>query len=241
MSRWDHYGRSSTDGRETSRGVETDGGPAEASSDTSGIASAESSSEEAKLRAYDTLRDEILSAVDRQVTLNTRGVGAMILIVGYSINFDQLAVLAFLPVILSYLLVRTAESRAWMTNAGGQIAKIEQAIATDPSEDSFGFEHQLGGFGSEDISGVRRLRDVPAMIRILFVAAVYAVVVFGVLYVVWPLDEIPRLLNVRITRDFLATVYVALTGFVLISAASVGLFTISLQRQILTVFESQDE
>jgi hypothetical protein len=165
----------------------------------------------------------------------------MILIVGYSINFDQFAVLAFLPVILSYLLVRTAESRAWMTNASGQIAKIEQAIATDPSEDSFGFEHQLGGFGSEDISGVRRLRDVPAIIRILFVAAVYAVVVFGVLYVVWPLDEIPRLINVRITRDFLATVYVALTGFVLISAVSVGLFGISLQRHILTASESKDE
>lgn len=213
MSRWDNYGQPPNDGDEaTGESSETKEGSTRTVSDGSGTVPTGGSSQKAKLRAYDTLRDEVLSAVDRQVTLNSRGVAGIILVIGYSVNFDQLAVLAFVPVILAYLLVRTAESRAWMANASGQIAKIEQELTSDPTEDSFGFEHQLGGFGSGDIDGVRRLRDVPAVIRILFVGAIYAVAVLSVVYGVWPLDETPQLLNVEVTRSVLLTVYGVLTA-----------------------------
>jgi len=229
MLRWEYCGQSPTVGDEATESAKTDEKATRTSNDTT----KENSSEEAKLRAYDTLSNEIQSAVDRQVTLNTRGVGAMILIIGYSINFEQLAVLAFVPVIFSYLLVRTAESRAWMANAGGQITKIEQEIATDPVEDSFGFHHQLG-FCSKDIRGIRSSRDAPAAIRVVFVAGVYTVTIFTVLYVVWPLSKTPNLLTVEITRSVLAAVYGVLTFFVVISAASVILFEIFLEKKILS-------
>jgi hypothetical protein len=238
VSRWDHYGSLRDERRETvDESVESDAGLTKTTRDGSKRTATGSSSEEAKLRAYDTLRDEILKAVDRQITLNTRGVGAIVLIIGYSINFDQLAVLAVVPAILSYLLVRTAESRAWMTNASGQIAKIEREISTEPTQDSFGFEHQLGGFGSEDITGARRLRDVPAAIRIVFVGGVYAITVVGVLYQVWPLNNPVRLLNVTVTRSVLMAVYGVFTVFILTSAVSLGLFMLSLRSYVLTEHE----
>lgn len=238
MSRWNHYGRSRNGRKETvDELAESDGGLTRTTEDSSERTTVSSSSEEAKLRAYDTLRDEVVAGVDRQVTLNTRGVGAIILIIGYSINFDQPAVLAVVPVILSYLLIRTAESRVWMINASGQVAKIEKEIAGDPTQDSFAFQHQLGGFGSKDIVGARRLRDVPAVIRIVFVAGVYAITVVGVLYQVWPLDNPVRLLNVTVTRSVLMAVYGVLTVFMLTSAVSFGLFILSLRSYILTEHE----
>lgn len=176
------------------------------------------SSEEAKIQAYEIHRRKMGEHNNREVRLNTRGIGSMLLISGYAIQYNEPQVFAIIPIIFSYLIIRTVESRMWMMNKSRQAIRIEKELA--PEGDSFRYEHEYGGTLGKELEGDQHYRDVPGGLRALLVFSIYYVTTLGVVFGVWPLKQPLVISGVRISQSLLSQVYFILFCFVAISIFS---------------------
>jgi hypothetical protein len=177
-------------------------------------------SETALLELYTTLREEILRNGDSQARRNTRGVATMIVLIGYAVNFEQPAVVALVPVVFSYLLIRSFESLIWTYNIAYQLSRIERELSEPGS--AMRYEIKRGGVASDDLDGsTKRFRDFPGWGRVVLGSLAY-VSSLVVPLVVWEQIETPTVAGFAVTQESLLVGYVFLS--LTTGAAGVSLY-----------------
>ncbi len=174
---------------------------------------------EAKLHAHDALRDEIVSRMRDKSRRNTRGVAAMVLIIGYAINFDQPAVIALVPVVFAYLLISTVDSHSWTMNTARHIAEIERDVS--PRGSSFRYELKRGGLAGRENKRKQRLLRVPSVLRTILALLAYLVQVVFISFEIWPRPVPPTVLSIELTQGVIIVIYALLTLVLAVAGASV--------------------
>lgn len=215
-TRWQGYGKAKDEGQ-------SDENDADAS------IALPPSPEERQLHAYDTLRDEILVNVDATLSQNTRGIIAIGAVIGYALRFGPTTVVALVPVILGYLLVRNAESQVWMMTHARHLIELERALSSP--DDPFRYEYRRGGLYGNDQIGLLKLRDVPSAVRIVAAVVAYVVSVVIVTSVVWP-DSPPVINDFRLTKERIWTGYLGLSVILAVVGISTVMYRRALKREV---------
>lgn len=177
-------------------------------------------SETALLELYTTLREEILRNGDSKARRNTRGVAAMIVLIGYAVNFEQPAVVALVPVVFSYLVIRGFESLAWTYNIAYQLSRIERELSEPGS--AMRYEIERGGLAGNDLNeSVRQFLIFPGQCRLALGLLSYVVTLIVPL-VVWGQIETPAVAGFAVTQIRLLGMFLVL--FLATGGAGVSLY-----------------
>jgi len=178
-------------------------------SDAGGPFDRESASETALLELYTTLREEIVRNGDSKARRNTRGVATMIVLIGYAVNFEQPAVVALVPVVFSYLLIRSFESLIWTYNIAYQLSRIERELSQPGS--AMRYEIERGGVAGDDLDeSTKRLRNSPGVCRVFLGLVAYAISLVTPI-AVWGQIETPTVAGFAVTQGRLLGVFVSLS------------------------------
>lgn len=133
----------------------------------------------------------------------------MIVLIGYAVNFEQPAVVALVPVVFSYLLIRGFESLAWTYNVAYQLSRIERELSQPGS--AMRYEIERGGLAGDDLDeSTRRLRDIPGRCRVVLGSLSY-VISLVVPFAVWGQIETPTVAGFAVTQGRLLGVFVFLS------------------------------
>lgn len=185
---------------------------------------------ERQLQVYNTLREEILKNIENTLRQNTRGIALIIVTVGYGLQFGSKTVIAVVPVILAYLLIRNAETQVWMMTQARQIVELEQSLS--PPDSPFRYEIRRGGLLSTDQVGLVKLRDIPSIFRIITSGVAYVASVLYVTEVIW-MDSPRQIAGITVTLANLWLVYGILSGAVLIAGGATWMYRRGLQKDAL--------
>lgn len=178
------------------------------SSDAGNQPEMEGASEAALLEVYSSLREEILQNGDRKDRRNVRGIAAMIVLIGYAVNFEEPVVAAVVPVVFSYLLIRTSKSMVSTYNLAYQVSEIERELS--PFGSSVRYEIERGGLAGSDLNGhLKQLRDSPRKAEVLFSIVVYLSLTLTI-YALWGNFESKEILSVTISQQQVGTSYAIL-------------------------------
>jgi len=186
---------------------------------------------ERQLHVYDTLREEILTNIEVTLRQNTRGIALIIIIVGYSLQFGPETVLAVIPGILGYLLIRNAENQVWMATQARHIVEIEQNLSTQPNS-PFRYEIRRGGLLSADQNGLTRYKHVPSIFRIVIAGVAYIASMLYVIRRVW-VNGPQQIGGITVTSTHLLLTYGALTVAVVITASATWIYRRKIQKEAL--------
>lgn len=176
--------------------------------DTSNTFHHEGASETTLVEVYTTLREEIIQNGNSKTKRNARGVATVIVIIGYAVNFERPAVIALVPLVFSYLLIRSFESLTWTYNVAYQLSRIERELS--PPGSAARYEIERGGLAGDDLDmWTRRLRNVQRWSRLVLGFLTYLGFT-AVPVVVWTRIEPPVVAGIVISQQFLCGVYIVL-------------------------------
>jgi hypothetical protein len=192
--------------------------------------SSEDASEAALLEVYNTLREEILRKADNDGKRNIRGVAAMIVLIGYAVNFNKPGVITAIPVLFLYIIIRKLESQVWIYNAAYHLTQIEKELCS--SDSAVQYEIKRGGLVGKDLDkNMETLRSLPGGISVFISLGSYLASIFILLIILSKIERV-SIIAISISDNIFIAIYSILIVLCTVSGSCVYFYSVGLESKV---------